>query len=115
VSRLFFALRRATEKSYNNMRRHLTETRRIKWHSRSTFNPTQLRKSHGTPMDSKKDNSYVEPSQFSAVSGFADLAATPVPSGALARAADDVGAGIDEFGRWLELQSLRFRGKLITA
>jgi hypothetical protein len=65
-------------------------------------------------MESEHEIGYFDASAFSIGSGFADLASASASADGYASAAnfdeDDLD---DEFGRWLEVQSLRFRGKQI--
>ncbi len=63
-------------------------------------------------MESENEIGYFDPSAFSMGSGFADLASASASADAYASVADfDEDDLDDEFGRWLEVQSLRFRGK----
>jgi hypothetical protein len=65
-------------------------------------------------MKRENDSGYFDPSPYSMSTGFADMAAASANADAYTAAADFPEEDLDdEFGRWLEVQSLRFRGKQV--
>jgi hypothetical protein len=66
-------------------------------------------------MEREHDSGYFDPSPASMGGGFADLASASANADIYLNAADFTEEDLDdEFGRWLEVQSLRFRGKQIA-
>ena len=65
-------------------------------------------------MDQENDSGHFELTQFSTGGGFTDLAATAHMGAFRPDKFEDEEGLDDEFGRWLEVQSLRFRGKQLA-
>ena len=65
-------------------------------------------------MDQEHNSGYFDPSQIAMGAGFGDLAAASHGGAFEPHDFEQEEDMDDEFGRWLEVQSLRFRGKQLA-